>query len=284
MDELNRWWSDGPLGTASWIDVVDVVLLAVAIYLVLGVLRGTRAFQSLVGILLLAGVYLFSAAVGLSTLHWVLDSLFVYAVLALLILFQEDIRRVLAQAGGTVFAGRARNEVEDVAMIEEIVKATFTLAGRRIGALITIERQASLSGYAESGQLLDAVVSNELLQALFHPSSPVHDGAVVLESGRIDRAGVFLPLSMARDLPKVYGTRHRAAVGITEVTDSVCVIVSEERGTVAVVADGKVTPVADPNELRQRMQALLRATAEDAVAESDRSDDEGATARDGADG
>jgi len=265
VDDLGRWINDGPLGTASWIDAVDVLLLAIAIYLSLRVLRGTRAFQSLVGLLLLAGVYLFSAAVGLSTLHWVLDSLFVYAVLALLILFQEDIRRVLAQAGGTVFASRARREIEDVALIEEIVKATFQLANRRIGALVAIERTASLSTYAEAGQLLDAVTSNELLQALFHPSSPVHDGAVVIHEGRIERAGVFLPLSMARNLPKVYGPRHRAAVGISEVTDALVVIVSEERGTVAVVTDGTVTPVADPNDLRQMLQALLRAQPEEAA-------------------
>lgn len=274
MESFKAWIVDGPLGTVSATDVVDVLVLSVAIYGVLRVLRGTRAFQSLLGLVLLGGVYLVAAWAGLATLHWLLDSLFVYAVIALLILFQEDIRRVLAQAGGTIFARRATLDGDDVAMIEEVVKATFALAGRRIGALIAIERQASLSPYGESAHLLDAVTTNELLLALFHPSSLVHDGAVLLQHGRCARAGAFLPLSMARNLPKVYGTRHRAAVGLTEQTDAVVVIVSEERGTVAVVTGGRVTPVADPNELRQRLQELLRGVPdEEAPVDDDLSPD-----------
>lgn len=246
----------------SWIDAVDVVVLAVAIYAGLRVLRGTRAFQSLVGVGLLVLVYLLSSLAGLSTLHWVLDNLFVYAVLALLILFQEDIRRVLAQAGGTVFATGARPEFEGVAMIEEIVKATFLLAQKRVGALITIQRNASLEGAATEGHRLDALPSSELLLSLFHPSSPVHDGSVTVKQGRLDRVGVFLPLSESRELPKVYGTRHRAAIGVTEQTDAVCVVVSEERGTVGVAVNGRMIAVADPNELRRELQRLLGASSD----------------------
>jgi diadenylate cyclase len=221
------------------------------------VLRGTRAVQSLVGLMLLGAVYLASGMFGLSTLHWVLDNLFVYAVLGLIILFQEDIRRVLAEAGGTVFVGASQRAKAEAGLVEEIVKAVFQLAGRKIGALVVLERGASLDPYAESAHPVDAIVSTELLQALFHPSSPVHDGAVSVVDGRIAKAGVFLPISLSKALPKVYGTRHRAAIGLTERTDAVAVLVSEERGTVAVVVDGKVEPMVDEKDLRQRLQELL---------------------------
>ncbi|MCB9681561.1 MAG: TIGR00159 family protein [Alphaproteobacteria bacterium] len=258
---MREWWdwlATSPLGTASVIDWVDVGLLAAAVYMVLRVLRGTRAFQSLIGLLLLGFVYLLSSALGLTTLHWVLDNLFVYAVLALIILFQEDIRRVLAQAGGTVFVGSTNPQgLTDANLVEEVIKAVFALASRRIGALVALQRNAELEPFCEGAHPLDAIVTTELLQALFHPTSPVHDGAVVIRHGRIAKAGVFLPISLSKGLPKVYGTRHRAAIGLTERTDAVCLLVSEERGTVAVVTDGKVDPVSDPNDLRQKLQEAL---------------------------
>jgi diadenylate cyclase len=256
-----REWADwllGLLGTATWSDLLDVGLLAAAVYAVLRVLRGTRAFQSLVGLLLLVAVYLLSGAFGLSTLHWVLDNVSVYAVLALIILFQEDIRRVLAEAG-TVFAGTGGRTIADANLIEEIVRAVFALAGRRIGALIAIERTGSLDRISEGADLMDAALTAELLQAIFHPTSPLHDGAVVVSRGRIRKAAVFVPISLSKTLPKIYGTRHRAAIGLTEQTDAVTLLVSEERGTVSIVMGGVVTPVVDPNDLRLRLQELLGA-------------------------
>lgn len=247
----------GPLGTATWTDWVDVALLAAAIYAVLRVLKGTRAFQSLLGLALLGAVWLVSGVLGFSSVHWVLDNLFVYAVLALLILFQEDIRRVLAQAGGTVLVGGGGSAPSDAGLVEEVVKATFALAGKRIGALIVLERGASLEAIAEAAQPVGAVVTSDLLLAIFHPASPLHDGAVVVSGGRIAKAGVFLPLSMSKAMPKTFGTRHRAAVGLTERTDALCVVASEERGTVSVAEDGRLTPVADPNDLRVLLQERL---------------------------
>lgn len=256
MDNLWGWFERSPFSTATWVDWIDVVLLTALIYAVLRMLRGTRAFQSLIGLLLLAVVYLISDSVGLTALHWVLDNVFVYAVLGLIILFQEDIRRLLSQAGGTVFAGSAR-AMADANLIEEIIKAVFSLAGRRVGALVALERTASLEPFCEGAHSIDAIVSTELLQALFHPTSAVHDGAVVVSKGRISKAGVFLPISLSKELPKVYGTRHRAAIGLTERTDAICLLVSEERGTVAVVREGRVEPVVDPNDLRQKLQTVL---------------------------
>jgi diadenylate cyclase len=246
-----------PLWTATWVDWLDMGLLAVLIYGVLRVLRGTRAYQVLLGIMLLAAVYLAAGALGLAALHWVLDGFFLYAVLAVLILFQEDLRRVLAQAGGTVFSGREQRQAADAQILEEIVVAAFQLASRRVGALIALERLGSLEPLMEGAHPVDARVSKELFAALFHPTSPVHDGAVVVQRGRLAKAGVFLPISLSKNLPKIFGTRHRAAIGLTERTDAVCVLVSEERGTVAVVVEGQVQPVADVNELRQRLQELL---------------------------
>jgi diadenylate cyclase len=257
MEELWVSLSESPFASATWVDWLDVLLLTLIVYAILSVLAGTRAFQSLLGLLLLGGVYWGSIQLGLASLNWVLDHLFGYLVLAMVILFQEDLRRVLARAGGTVFNPEAGRSVEDANLLEAIVRAVFALAGRRIGALVVLERAASLELYCEGAHLVDAVVSDELLQAIFHPSSPVHDGAVVVRGGRIASAGAFLPISLAKNLPKVYGTRHRAAIGLTERADAVCVLVSEERGTVAIVIGGRVVPVVDANDLRQRLQEVL---------------------------
>lgn len=247
-----------PFQTAAWSDWLDLLVLTLLVYGVLRALQGTRAFQILVGLLLLMGVWLVSTALGLAALRWVLDNVFVYAVIAVLILFQEDIRQVLARAGGTVF--QTSRSAEGARVREEIGRAVFALAGRRIGALIAIERGASLAGWCEDAHEVDAWVSDALLQAVFHPSSPIHDGAVVVRGDRLTHAGVFLPLSMSKTLPKHYGTRHRAAIGLTERVDAVCLLVSEERGTVAVIVDGVVRPVADTNDLRQTLQEVLGAS------------------------
>lgn len=257
MDELLKIIKTSPFATSEWMDWVDVAVLTLVVYGVLSVLRGTRAFQILAGLVLLSVMYLLSAWMGLSTLHWVLDNLVVYAVIGVLVLFAEDIRQVLATAGGTIFLGSGGGSEGDTAKIEAVIQAAFVLANRRIGALVALERQASLSTWVEQAHVIDAVVSSELLAAIFHPSSPIHDGAVVIERGRIGHAGAFLPISLETNLPKAFGTRHRAAIGLTDRTDAVCVLVSEERGTVAVVAGGVVTPVVDANDLRQRLQEAL---------------------------
>lgn len=246
------WLRQSPLFTAAWVDWLDIGLLAWLIYMGLMLLRGTRGIQSLLGLGILSIFYLLSDVVGLSAIHWVLDHLFVYIVIAMLILFQEDIRRALARAGGTLSARTSRPS--DAHLKEEIIKAVFNLAPRKIGALIAIERTAALEPFIEGAQRIDAAVSAELLQSIFHPSSPLHDGAVVISDDRIRAVGVFLPLSLSKSISRAYGTRHRAAIGLTEEADAEVLVVSEERGTVSLVRAGVVIPIADANDLRRRLQ------------------------------
>lgn len=248
---------ESPLFSATFVDWLDIALLSVVIYRVLLLIRGTRAMQVLIGLALLGGLYLFAEVLGLSATHWVLDSLFVYMVLALLILFQEDIRRALARAGGTV-AARVGMEATDAQSLEEVIKTVFALAPKKIGALIVLERHARLDPWCEGAKQVDAGVSTELLQALFHPMSPLHDGAVVIRKNRILAAGVFLPITLSGEHGNSVGTRHRAALGISEQTDCICLIVSEERGTVGMVRRGEITPIVDANDLRAKVVELMK--------------------------
>ena len=225
------------------------------IYWAFLLLRGTKAFQSLVGLVALGGLYMIAQRLNLHSIEWLLSKFFVYIVLAVLILFQQDIRRGLARAGGRLFSGFGT--VAEVSAHEDVVQAAFALASRRIGALIAIEREASLGDFVEAGTQLDALMSQELLTAIFHPTSPLHDGAVVVQHHRIAAAQVFLPLSMSKDIARYFGTRHRAALGLSEEKDAVILVVSEERGTVSIVLGGALTPVADTNELRERLQEIF---------------------------
>lgn len=250
---MNTWWEY--LANLRWTDAVDIVLLWFLVYQALLLLRGTRAFQSLVGLLAVLVLYVLSARLELYAIHWMLQEFFVYIVLAVIILFQSDIKRALANTGGRLFPSFAART--DQGVLEEVGRAAFQMASRRIGALVALEREASLADYAESGQRLDARVTSDLLLSVFHPTSPLHDGAVVVSGGRLLAAKVFLPLTQSRDVSRFFGTRHRAAIGLTEETDAVVVIVSEERGTVGVVVAGEVLPVADINELRARLDGLL---------------------------
>ncbi len=251
-------WLVEPLLTASLVDWLDIALLTVVVYGLLRAMQATRAFQSLVGLSLLFVLHVVSDWLDFTTLHWVLDNLFQFVVIAMLILFQDDIRRVLAKAGGTFFTPAVPAPRRSAAgVMEEVIKACFALAHRKIGALIVIERAMTLERFTEGAHPLDAVVSTELLQSLFHPSSPLHDGAVVVSGERIVAAGVFLPISLSKELSRAWGTRHRAAIGITEESDGLCLVVSEERGTVALVKRGTVTPVADANDLRQQLVEKL---------------------------
>lgn len=234
-----------------WTDVVDIGLLWYVVYRALMLVRGTRAFQSLLGLLLAGVIFLLSGRLELYAVHWMLEKFSVYIVLAVIILFQSDIKRGLAGAGGRLFPSFSAKPAQGA--MEEIVRASFVMASRRIGALLALEREASLEEYAEGGNRLDARASSELLLAIFHPTSPLHDGAAVVRKDKVLAAKVFLPLSLSKDVSRFYGTRHRAAIGLTEETDAVVVIVSEERGTVSLVIAGEVQPVADQNEMRERL-------------------------------
>lgn len=242
-----------------WTDVIDIGILWYVVYRTLLLMRGTRAFQSLVGLLLALVLYVLSGRLDLYAIHWMLEKFFVYIVLAVIVLFQADIRRGLAGAGGRLFPSFSSQPAQNA--LEELVRASFVMASRRIGALVAIEREASLQEYADGGNRMDARISSELLLAIFHPTSPLHDGAVVVQKEKILAAKVFLPLSLSKDVSRFYGTRHRAAIGLTEETDAVVLIVSEERGTVSLVVAGEVQPVADANELRERLLECFQARA-----------------------
>lgn len=239
-----------------WTDGLDIAIMAFLIYRSLLIMRGTRAFQSLIGLIFLGLLYVAADRLDLTSIRWMLDKFFVYIVLAVIVLFQQDIRRALARAGGRLFPTLRTSS--DVPMLEDLIKASFAMASRRIGALIAIEQEASLDEYIEAAQGLDAQVSDELLLAIFHPTSPLHDGAVVVQKGRIAAAKVFLPLTLSKDVSRFFGTRHRAALGLTEETDAVVIIVSEERGTVSLVQHGQINPTSDANELRERLQEIFQ--------------------------
>jgi len=228
-------------------DFIDIFLMSFVLYRILLVIKGTRAYQSLIGLIILLLIYFFAQNFELHSLVWVLDKFFVYFVLALIILFQEDIRKGLAKAG-SLFPSIRKS---DAPYIEELNKVSFLFAARRIGAIIAIEKTASLQDYVDNATQLDAIIGQDLLRSIFLPNSPLHDGAVIIQKDRISAAQAFLPLSTSKTIPKIYGTRHRAAIGLTETTDALVIVVSEERGTVGIVQRGQVHVVRDENEMRQ---------------------------------
>lgn len=236
-------------------DTVDILLVTLGIYWLLLLIRGTRAVQILVGLIVLISVSLASEIFQLLTVRWILANFLGSAVIIAVILFQHDIRRALARVGRGFFpAVSARRESQ---IAEEVVRAAQTLAQKRVGALIVLERETGLDDQIEAGTPLDAAVSKELLTSLFLPYSPLHDGAVVIQRGRVAHAGCILPLTLRAGLSPGLGTRHRAALGITEETDAVVVVVSEETASISVVLGGEITSGLDAPRLRVVLREIL---------------------------
>jgi len=254
IDTLWGLISDQVAGFDPVRDVIDIALVAFGVYWLLLLIRGTRAIQILIGLLLLLGANLASQAFELTTLQWILDNFLSSAVLIIIVLFQADIRRALARVGRGVFPVARR---EDTQVAEEVARAAQVLAQRGIGALIVLERETHVADLIEAGTALDAALKRDLLITLFLPSSPLHDGAVVIQAGRIAQAGCILPLTLREDLPEGVGTRHRAAVGITEESDAVAVVVSEETRALSVVAGGVLGHGLDGARLREVLRDLL---------------------------
>ena len=232
-----------------WQDIVDILLVTILLYRVLLIIKGTKAARMLMGIGLLFLILLFSKFMGLYTIDWIVQSLWAQIVLALIILFQPEIRKALAQMGEARFLPSFAS-AEELRSIEEIVKAAIALANRQIGALIVIEKETDLKDFGEMGTQLDARVSRELLLSIFHPSSPIHDGAIIIRGNRVVAAGCFLPLALSAHYSKAYGTRHRAALGLTEETDAVVIIVSEETGSITTAVGNKIEKNVDMGSLR----------------------------------
>lgn len=238
-------------------DVLDILIVSFILYRVFLLIKGTRAVQMVFGLGILLLALIFSRWAGLYTLNWLVQSFMSQVVLVILVLFQPELRRALAHMGqNTLFS--SLSPIESSKFLDEIVKAAVSLANRRIGALIVLERETDLRNIIDMGTPLEARVSKELLLSIFHPTSPLHDGAVVVQEGRIAAAGCFLPLSMSPTVAKELGTRHRAAIGLTEETDSVVIVVSEETGTISMVQAGKLDRDLDAVTLRRALTGIFK--------------------------
>src|SRR5438046_552351 len=243
-----------PIG---WWDLVDILIVSVLIYEVLLLIRGTRAVQMGLGAGVLVALFYGSRWGHLETVNWLIRNLFGYFVFAAIVLFQSDIRRALAHLGrGPFFRYFAKPESAEES-IEELVVAAGMLASQRIGAIIAIERQIGLRNYIEGGIPLDAQLTYDLLLSIFQPSAPLHDGAVIVQDDKVAAAACFLPLTVNPKLSKELGSRHRAAIGLTEENDSVGIVVSEETGSISLVADGGIERGLDVDGLRARLRALV---------------------------
>jgi uncharacterized protein (TIGR00159 family) len=242
-----------------WQDLVDIGIITFLVYRSLQIVRGSRAMQMIIGLAVILVVYVSSRALGLFTLNWILDNFLGSIILVIIVIFQSDIRRALTQVGTAplfVTVDRMVQPREDI--IEEVAQAAVALAERHVGGLIVFEREVRLNEYMEIGTRLDARVSRELIESVFLPHSPIHDGALVIQKGRVTAVRCLLPLSTNPNLRKSWGTRHRAALGATEETDAVAVVVSEQEGTVALVVGGNVTENINGTRLRAALQDLVK--------------------------
>jgi uncharacterized protein (TIGR00159 family) len=236
-------------------DTIDIGIVAFGVYWLLLLIRGTRAVQILVGLFVLIAALVASRVFELVTLRLILDNLLGPGVLIIVVLFQNDIRRALARMGRGLFPSVPAEQESQV--VEEVVRAAQTLSRRRIGALVVLERETGLVDQLEAGTRVDAEVTKDLLVSIFVPTSPLHDGAVVIQNGRVAYAGSVLPLTLKQELPEGMGTRHRAALGITEETDAVVIVVSEETSTISVVMAGEIVSGLDAPRLREALTEIL---------------------------
>src|SRR5438309_293779 len=243
-----------PIG---WWDLVDILVVSLFIYEILKLIRGTRAVQMALGGGFLVALFYGSRWGHLETVNWLIRNMVGYLVFAVIVLFQSDIRRALAHLGRAPFFRYFAKPESAEESIEELVVAASMLAAQRIGAIVAIERQIGLRNYIEGGIPLDAVLTYDLLVSIFQPSSPLHDGAVIVRENRVAAAACFLPLTVNPKLSKELGSRHRAAIGLSEENDSVAIVISEETGKLSIVADGQIERGLSPDELRARLRALV---------------------------
>lgn len=245
------------LYTLRWQDLLDITVISFVIYKILVFLKGTRTLKILVAIsLLLFVTYFITDFFQLSTLNWILSNFISSIFVILVIIFTPEIRRGLMIMGRGAIPKTSRISKQEE-KFDEIIKAINSLALSKIGAIIVFQRDDELKEYMEDATILNAKITKELILSIFHPATPLHDGAVVIKDGLIVAAGCFLPLTTRTDLSKSLGTRHRAAIGITEETDAVCVVVSEETGSISVAVDGKITMKLETEVLERLLNKLL---------------------------
>ena len=238
------------------IDLLDILIVALLFYRLFMLIKGTRAIQMFIGLFLLILVSFIAQWLNLNALNWILSSLKTVWVIAFVILFQPELRKALSQLGQNRIIGMFL-KVESTGTVTETVKACQLLVQKGLGAIIVIERDVGLKNYIETGTGLDAKVTSELLVTIFTPPSPLHDGAVVLEKDRLIAAGCILPLSQNPRIGRSLGTRHRAGLGLSEETDAIVIIVSEETGSISLAREGKLKRKLDLNALRNELVAII---------------------------
>ncbi len=241
----------------GWRDIIDILIITVIFYRLILLIKGTRAEQLVKGLVLLLLATVFSDKLGLNTLNWILRQAMTVGLIAIPIVFQPELRRALEQLGrGKIFQRSPWGPKEFDHFLNEIVKAIPVLVKKRFGALIVVEMETGLKEYIETGISVEGTISAELLINIFFPRSPLHDGAVIIRGNQVVAAGCYLPLTERPNLSKELGTRHRAAIGVTEETDAVVIIVSEETGVVSLAYAGRLTRYLDEKSLRNLLEEL----------------------------
>lgn len=241
------------------LNAVDVIIVSYIIYKFILLLRGTRALQLFKGIMVIVAAMLLSKWLQLRTLEWLMNKAFTYGVFAILIIFQPELRRALEHIGrGKIFSRSSNSDMSSMSkVVDDIITALYYMAKRRIGALIVCERETGLTDYIETGISLKSKNSSQLLINIFIPNTPLHDGAVILRGDRVMAAACYLPLSENPAISKELGTRHRAAIGISEVSDGICLVVSEETGQVSVAINGEIRRDLAEEQLREFLEEKL---------------------------
>ena len=240
-----------------WQDALDVLIVAFIIYRTFLLVKGTRASQLIVGVIIIVFTYYLSKKLELFALGWILNNFVTSIILVIVVVFQNEIRRVLLALGRSPFFKKI-TYVEETLFYDEISNACMVMAKKKTGALIVIEREVGLEEFMEIGVRLDAEVNAELVLSIFLYASPLHDGAVIIREGRIRAASCILPLTMRDTIDKEFGTRHRAAIGITEVTDAVAIVVSEEKGKISYAFKGELHSNIDGDLLKRVLKELLK--------------------------
>lgn len=240
-----------------WQDALDIIVVSFIIYRILLFIKGTRATQLLIGIIIIFFVFYVSKKLELFTLSWILGNFVGSIIIILVVIFQDDIRRMLLAIGRSPFLRRI-SYLEETMFYDTLANACNIMSKRKIGALIVIERDVGLEEFMEIGVRLDAELNTELILSIFNTSSPLHDGATIIREGRIRAAGCILPLTQREDLDKSFGTRHRAAIGISEITDAIAIAVSEEKGYISYAYRGEIHKKISGEELKTVLKELLK--------------------------
>lgn len=256
MSFWNSFTDSAPLDILK--NIIDVLLVWFVLYKLMTLIKGTKAVQLMKGIFVIIIVRVLTDVFGLNTLRWMMDQVLPWGFLAIIIIFQPELRRALEQLGRGRFFSRSttQEEAEKERLMEAMTKSVSYMAKRRIGALISIERETGLSEYIETGIPIKAEITAELLINIFIPNTPLHDGAVIIQRKQIAAAACYLPLSESPFISKELGTRHRAAIGLSEVTDAITVIVSEETGSVSITADGDIDRNLSMEEFEIRLRRV----------------------------